>query len=280
LTSWEEWVGDTEKKILEEKTSKKYRQDRRARDAFRDLLGERQKSGQLKSTTPWREVAQAVENDSRYLSLVGMSGSTPHDLFDDFIEQLGEKYKEDSKKLKKWAKAKGLVITSTSTREWFHDQLKDSEGYSEVSEEHRWALFDSLMTKAKEQDEDAEKNAKKNRKKFVELLQRARDVTAATTYEMATKSLGSNPEWKAVDEQIRRQCFEIFVDQLKIQSSSKKDDDDDDGKKAGAKKATTKKRKEESPPPESPPRKVAKKKRDEDDDDRKKAKKNKEVSVC
>merc|ERR1719482_1849525 len=77
LTSWEEWVGDTEKKILEEKTGKKYRQDRRARDAFRDLLGERQKNGQLKSTTPWREVAQAVENDSRYLSLIGMSGSTP-----------------------------------------------------------------------------------------------------------------------------------------------------------------------------------------------------------
>merc|ERR1712072_593593 len=98
-----------------------------------------------------------------------------------------------------------------------------------------------LMAKAKEQDEDAEKNAKKNRKKFVELLQRARNVTAATTYEQATKTLGSNPEWKAVDEQIRRQCFEIFVDQLKIQSNDKKkaDDDgggsDDDRKKGGAK---------------------------------------------
>merc|ERR1712187_835166 len=88
-----------------------------------------------------------------------------------------------------------------------------------------------MGTKAKEQDEDVEKNAKKNRKKFVELLQKTREVTATTTYEMATKLLGSSPAWDSVDEQTRRQCFDIFVDQWKIQSEARRaeDEEDDEG---------------------------------------------------
>merc|ERR1712113_871139 len=85
-------------------------------------------------------------------------------------------------------------------------------------------VFDSLVTKAKEQDEDVEKNAKKNRKRFVELLQKTREVTAGTSYESAARLLGKSPSWDAVDEHTRRQCFDIFVDQLKIQSASYRGD--------------------------------------------------------
>merc|ERR1712190_374839 len=143
-------------------------------------------------------------------------------------EESNEKYKEDRAKIKKWAKAKGLIVTSSSTYDSFHEQLKDEEGFLQVPEEHRTNVFESLLTKAKEQDEDVEKNAKKNRKKFVELLQKTREVTAKTTYEMATKLLGSNSAWECVDEQTRRQCFDIFVDQLKIQSEARRADDDED----------------------------------------------------
>merc|ERR1712217_830849 len=90
------------------------------------------------------------------------------------------------------------------------------------------SVFESLRGKAKEQDEDMEKNAKKNRKRFVELLQKTREVTANTTYEQASKLLGSSSAWDAVDEHTRKQCFDIFVDQLKIQSAAKKGNDSGD----------------------------------------------------
>merc|ERR1712066_658516 len=129
-------------------------------------------------------------------------------------------------------------------------------------------MGDSLISKAKEQDEDVEKNAKKNRKKFVELLQKTREVTASTTYDMAVKLLGSSPAWDAVDEQTRRQCFDIFVDQLKIQSASRKGDppaeeedeagsDDDQRRKKKDKKAPAK-RKHEEPPEEKEPKRSKK----------------------
>lgn len=274
LTSWEEWVQEKEKKELEALSTSKYRVQRQARDSFRDLLREQHAAGKIKMEgTKWSEVAHAIQEESRYVGLIGVGGgscSTPHDVFDDFVEEINEKYKEDRARIKKWAKAKGLVVTSSSTASWFHDQLKGEEGYMQVPEEHRKLTFESLILKAKEQDEDAEKNAKKNRKKFVELLQKTRDVSANTTYEQATGLLGHNATWDAVDEHTRRQCFDIFVDQLKIQSESRKanaggdDGSDSDGGRRKDKKGG-KKRKDEEPTPNNG--KKAKRKEEEEDDE-------------
>mmetsp|Transcript_47930 Transcript_47930/g.111116 ORF Transcript_47930/g.111116 Transcript_47930/m.111116 type:complete len:561 (-) Transcript_47930:9-1691(-) len=229
LTSWEEWIAEREKKEVEAKSKAKFRAERSARDAFRQLVKESHEKGVIKVGTLWREFAAVAQDDPKYVNLLSYPGSTPHDLFDDYIEDLSERYKEDRAKIKKWAKAKGLVVTSTSTPEWFHDQLQREDGFLQISEEHRKMVFDSLVSKAREQDEDVEKNAKKNRKRFVELLQKTREVTASTTYEMAVKLLGSSPAWDAVDEATRRQCFDIFVDQLKIQSESRRQEAAEDG---------------------------------------------------
>mmetsp|Transcript_26599 Transcript_26599/g.58401 ORF Transcript_26599/g.58401 Transcript_26599/m.58401 type:complete len:586 (+) Transcript_26599:43-1800(+) len=271
LTSWEEWTVDREKKELEAKSKDKFRMERKARDAFRAVLKELHAAGKVKINTPWRDCAEVVQDEPRYLAMIGMSGSSPHDLFDDFIGELEEKYKEDRAKIKKWAKARGLVVTSSSTCEWFRDELKGEDGFAEIPEEHVTMLFDSLHSKAKEQDEDAERNAKKNRKKFVELLQKTREVTASTTYDQAGKLLGSNSAWDAVDEQTRRQCFDIFVDQLKIQSEARRAEEgsDSDGdrrrKEKGKAKDKGKKRKHEEPPEEDEPRRGKKKQRDDYD---------------
>merc|ERR1711920_502372 len=115
----------------------------------------------------WRDCVRKFTEEPTYLALVGLEGATPHDLFDDFIEELNEKYKEDRAKIKKIAKGASLIVTSSSTYEWFHDQLKKDEAFLQISEETRKSVFESLRAKAKEQDEDMEKNAKKNRKRFV-----------------------------------------------------------------------------------------------------------------
>merc|ERR1712194_364638 len=203
--------------------------------------------------------------NTRYTDMIGQSGSTPHDIYDDRLEELNEKYKDDRQKIKKWAKGKGLVVTSTSTYEWFHDQLQDEKDFLAISEEHRTLFFDTLLMKAREQDEENERNAKKSRKKFVELMQRTRDITAKTTYEKAGKMLGKDPAWSAVDESTRKQCFDIFVEQLKIQASKQadvisEDESVDDRRKAKEKKVEkdvgkTKKRRVEVAEEEEPKKK-------------------------
>jgi len=282
LTSWEEWIAETEKKELEARSKSKFRHERMTRDGFRELLKESFEQGKLKTSTLWQDFVKDMVDHPKYGAMIGQSlsrsGSTPHDLFDDFIEELNEKYKEDRAKIKKIAKGVSLIVTSSSTYEWFHDQLKKDETFLQISEETRKSVFESLRAKAKEQDEDMEKNAKKNRKRFVELLQKTRDVTASTTYEQASKLLGSSSAWDAVDEHTRKQCFDIFVDQLKIQSAAKKGNDGGDKeagesdvdqkgkkKKKVEKEKVSKKRKHEEPPddeeeePEKKPKKHKKK---------------------
>lgn len=117
--------------------------------------------------------------------------------------------------------------------------------------------------------------AKKNRKKFVELLQKSRDVTAKTSYEKAAKLLGSSPAWEAMDDATRRQCFDIFVDQLKIQAGKEDgNEEDEEAKKKEKKKEgkTTKKRKQDEEE-EEPPKKTKKKKEEPSKDEEETAKK-------
>mmetsp|Transcript_35037 Transcript_35037/g.81307 ORF Transcript_35037/g.81307 Transcript_35037/m.81307 type:complete len:391 (+) Transcript_35037:44-1216(+) len=72
---------------------------------------------------------------------------------------------------------------------------------------------------ASEQDED--KDAEKSRMQFVELLLKTREVSARTTYDEARKLLSTSAAWDAVDEQTRRECFEIFVEHLGNHNSKK-----------------------------------------------------------
>ena len=120
------------------------------------------------------------------------------------------------------------------------------------------------------------KVAKKNRKKFVELLQKSREITAKTSYEKAGKLLGSSPAWEAMEDATRRQCFDIFVDQLKIQSGGKEEEEKEEEeeeevttkkkekKKEG--KATKKKKLDDEEEKDPPPKKTKKKKEEEDEE--------------
>ena len=70
---------------------------------------------------------------------------------------LGTDCCEDKTRLKKLAKSKGLVITQSSTWEWFKTELKDEAVFKDISEEDSKAHFESLVSKAKEVEEDADK---------------------------------------------------------------------------------------------------------------------------
>merc|ERR1712087_206942 len=108
---------------------------------------------------------------------------------------------------------------------------------------------------AQEQDAEAEKKTKQNRKRFVELLQKAREIKADSTYRQAEKALGGTSAWEGVDEATRKQCFKIFIDQLKLQGA---DDASDD--------ADRKKKRKKAESEEEEPRRSKKGKKEEADD--------------
>jgi len=83
-----------------------------------------------------------------------------------------------------------------------------------------------------------EEDSEKSRMKFVELLLKTKEISAGTTYEAAKKLLCASGDWHAVDENTRKECFDIFVEHLGSHQSSKKKD-----KKKGKDKEKSKKNK-------------------------------------
>jgi len=98
---------------------------------------------------------QADQSDARYIGVIRMGQTSPRDLFDDFeaassrFPELGHGYKDDSHLIKRLASTKKLVITPTSTYDWFCEQLRNEEGFREIPRNHSRTLLESMVAKAR-----------------------------------------------------------------------------------------------------------------------------------
>ena len=90
LTAFDNHIKSLERSFndaRQQQKASKARRERQNRDRFVDLLQELRSSGKLKAGTKWKTVLPAIEDDSRYVAMLGQSGSTPLDLFWDFVEE-------------------------------------------------------------------------------------------------------------------------------------------------------------------------------------------------
>lgn len=71
----------------QEEKNRKFRRERKARDAFKSLLAELRKDGKITAGTKWSHLVPQIENDERYTNMAGLGGSTPQELFWDIVEE-------------------------------------------------------------------------------------------------------------------------------------------------------------------------------------------------
>lgn len=65
----------------------KARTERQHRDAFTGLLKDLKRAQKIKAGTKWMDVFPLIEDDPRYVAMVGQGGSTPLDMFWDVVEE-------------------------------------------------------------------------------------------------------------------------------------------------------------------------------------------------
>jgi pre-mRNA-processing factor 40 len=70
----------------QEEKNKRQRKERKARDAFKSLLGELRRDGKINAGTKWSRIIPLIEKDERYTGMAGQGGSTPQELFWDIVE--------------------------------------------------------------------------------------------------------------------------------------------------------------------------------------------------
>jgi pre-mRNA-processing factor 40 len=67
--------------------SLKARQERKNREGFISLLNQLRSAGKINAGTKWMDVQDLIQDDPRYVAMLGQSGSSPLDLFWDMIEE-------------------------------------------------------------------------------------------------------------------------------------------------------------------------------------------------
>lgn len=90
LTAFENHIKSLERTFndaRQQQKASKARHERRNRDQFRDLLQQLRLKGKIKAGTKWMAILPEMENDPRYVGMLGQAGSTPLDLFWDILEE-------------------------------------------------------------------------------------------------------------------------------------------------------------------------------------------------
>lgn len=90
LTAFENHIKSLERTFndaRQQQKAHKNRRERQHRDAFTALLKEVRSQGLIKAGTKWSTLLPHIENDPRYVGMLGQGGSTPLELFWDVIEE-------------------------------------------------------------------------------------------------------------------------------------------------------------------------------------------------
>ncbi|KAF9801179.1 hypothetical protein IEO21_10188 [Rhodonia placenta] len=216
----------------------KTRKERKAREAFRDVLQSLVKSGQMKARTKWKDVYPSFSDDIRYLDMLGNHGSNPLELFWDLVDNLDQQLdakiavaegaiKRHSKKLeaqqeKQVPEGKEMnlfkVSPETSEEEFLAViQGNEDEDVRKLSMQDLQEIYHTLHSQAMKQQADERRRAERRQCHLQDNLRYALRklselIDLRMSYEEADPLMQDLPEYKAIeDEEGRKAAFSKYI---------------------------------------------------------------------
>ncbi|PFH51972.1 hypothetical protein AMATHDRAFT_74657 [Amanita thiersii Skay4041] len=245
----------------------KTRKERKAREAFKDLLQKFVTEGKIKARSKWKEIYSAIHNDERYLSILGNPGSNPLELFWDVVDgldqQLDKKIAKVELVFKKQGDAimgdlenggqdksslRGFVVGPETTEEEFNDIVKAhaDDTVQDLSREDLREVYNTLHDVALKKQADEKRRAERKQRHLQDDLRYAfrklhESLDVNSPYEEIVPLVEHLPEFKALeDEEGRRAAWAKYV---KRQKEKMREAASEDG-------ASTTSRKRKDPPRE------------------------------
>ncbi|BGP47823.1 U1 snRNP protein [Rhodotorula kratochvilovae] len=230
LTVFEDEVRRAEKEMADARArvaEEKRRRGRKARDDFNALLTELVASKHLSAGTPWSAVYTLISRDARYLSLLGMPGSSsPLDLFWDRVDELDVQAEEALVLLEAVAREKGCVFGEETKLEEWEKALEGDERVKALDAEVVRSTFETLHHRAVRTARESRRRAEKALRIAVDdlryLFKRLDDPPVdvdADTFEAVVEraEVKEAQEWKALEgnDEARRSAWEKFVRRTK-----------------------------------------------------------------
>ncbi|GAA5848402.1 hypothetical protein JCM9279_006556 [Rhodotorula babjevae] len=230
LTVYEDEVQRAEKELAEARAriaEDKRRRGRKARDDYNALLDELVASKDLTAGTPWSSVYPLVSRDPRYLTLLGLPGSSsPLDLFWDRVDDLDVAAEERLVFLEGIARKQGVEVGEETGEDEFKKAVEGDERVQELGDEAVHEAFTTLHHRAQRAARDARRRAEKALRLAVDdlryLFKGLDDPSVdvdADEYDAVVQreDVVESKEWKALEgkDEARRSAWDKFVKRTK-----------------------------------------------------------------
>ena len=145
LVAFETHVRSLERAYVDQKQSAKktvYREQRKNRAHFVELLNELKKDGKIKANTKWKSIYPLIEKDDRYLRMLGQSGSSPLDFFWDVVDEQSQIFEQRREPIRK--ALYDATVEMNEALDWptFLNATKRSRHTTSIAEEELRDLYE------------------------------------------------------------------------------------------------------------------------------------------
>ncbi|ONM41742.1 Pre-mRNA-processing protein 40A [Zea mays] len=181
------------------------------------MLEEHVADGTLNARTRWRDYCAQIKDSQSYLAVASnTSGSTPKELFDDVIEELGKQYQEDKIQIKEVVKSGKIPMTTSWTLEEFQTATLEDDALKGISTINIKLVYDDQLERLKEKEQKDAKKRQRLGENFSDLLYSIKEISASSTWDDSKQLFEDSQEFRALDsETYARELFEECVVHLK-----------------------------------------------------------------
>lgn len=225
LTAFENHIKSLERTFNDERQREKMtkaRRERQNRDRFIDLLTQLKTNGKVKAGTKWMEILPLVQEDARYVAMLGQPGSTPIDLFWDMVEEEERALRLVRNDVLDVLEDKRFEITTKTTLPEFSSVMSTDRRTASLSSDALSLIFTRLYEKVVRRTEEDKHASERHQRRTIDALRSKikhlsnPPVTLSSTWDTVRPYISQFEEFKALDsDDLRRQAFDKVMRRLK-----------------------------------------------------------------
>lgn len=207
----------------------KHRVERKNRDAYVKLLNELRDNGKLRYGTKWKEIHPFVENDPRYIAMLGQSGSSPVDLFWDTLEEETGKFRTLRRYALDVLEQQRFEVTTATPVEDFLSVMRKDPRTANIDEQSMHDIYSYILEKVKKREEDERKIEESDERHAVDRLRSVikrlePPVELGDTWEVVRPRVEKTDEYRALkSDTLRESAFDKYMQRLKDKETERRD---------------------------------------------------------
>ncbi|KAL5420856.1 hypothetical protein PMIN04_006103 [Paraphaeosphaeria minitans] len=207
----------------------KQRVERKNRDGFKQLLQGLQKAGKLRAGTKWKDIHPLIQEDPRYVAILGQGGSSPLDLFWDALEDEENKFRSLRRFALTVQEDERFEVTASTPFEEYLSVMRANPRIGHIDDHTMKLIFDYVLAKVKKREADElqeqEHDARYAMDDLRAVLKRLEPpVTLSDTWETIRPRVEKTKEYSALkSDSLRQSAFDKYMRRLKEKESDRRD---------------------------------------------------------